>query len=110
MAFQGKALALNRFVGTWSLSLCSGILLISATIHRLGLESPGYTSSPLIHVEMIMMIFVALLVLVQPLLAIFLCFKRRWRQLGIVAINTVVGIGALYAAMHIDSPTLIHMT
>ncbi len=95
---------------TWSLLPCSGVLLLTATLHRIGLDSPSYTRSPLIPVEMILLIIVAVLILVQPILVVICCFQRQWRKLGIIAINTVVGIAALLGAMYIDSPTLIYMT
>jgi len=101
---------LNRFLGTWHLCMGGALLLISATLHRLQLHSPGYTSSLLIHVQMILMILIALIVCIHPFLAIFLCFKRRWKQLGILAINTAAGIAAWFAAMLINSPTLMYMT
>lgn len=99
-----------RFLWTWSLPLCSGVLLVSATLHILQLDSPGYTSSPLIHVEMVMVVLVALLVVLQPFVAVFLCIKRQWRRIGVVGIKTVLGIASFVSAMHIDSPTLIYMT
>lgn len=99
-----------QVLATWGLSLCSGVLLLTATLHRIGLDSPGYTSSPLIPLEMILMIIVAVLILTQPILAVICCFQRQWRNLGIIAINTVVGIAAWLGALYIDSPTLIYMT
>jgi len=101
---------LNGFLGTWHLCIASAVLLVSATAHRLTLNSPGYWSSPLIHVQMILMILIALVVCIHPFLGIFLCFKRQWKQLGLLAINTVVGIAAWFGAMIINSPTLIYMT
>jgi len=101
---------LNRFLGTWHLCIAGAVLLLVAAAHRLQLDSPGYTSSPLIHVQMILMILIALVVCIHPFLGIFLCFKRQWKQLGLLAINTAVGIAAWFAAMIINSPTLMYMT
>ena len=95
---------------TWSLTLCSVILLLTAMLHRVQLDSPGYTRSLLIPVEMLLMIIVAMLILTQPVLAVTYCFQRQWHKLGIIAINMIVGIAAWLAAMYIDSPTLIYMT
>ncbi len=101
---------INRFLGSWALSLCGGILVMAAGLHRLQLGTPSYSSSPLIQVEMILMLLVALLVFVHLLSAVVLLFKRRWRRLLIAGINTVAGIAAWLAAMSIDAPTLIYMT
>ncbi len=100
-----------RFLGTWALSLCGGMLVLAAGLHRLQLGSPNsYRSSPLIPVEMILMLLVILLELAYLLSAMVLLVTRRWRQLLIAGINMVVGLGAWLAAMAIDAPTLIYMT
>jgi hypothetical protein len=101
---------LIRFLCTWALSLCGGVLVMTAALHRLQLSSAGYTSSPLIDVEMTLIIFILLFLVAQPPLAVFRCFKKQWRRIGIIGINTVIGIAALIAAMIIDSPTILHMT
>lgn len=107
---KNRIKTLIRLLCTWSLSLCGGVLVITAALHRIQLSSPGYTSSPLIDVEMTLIVFILLLLVAQPPLAVFRCFKRQWRRIGIIGINTVVGIAALLAAMVIDSPTALYMT
>ena len=107
---KDKIKTLTRFLGTWALSLCGGILVITATLHRLQLNSSGYTSSPLIQVEMILIILILLFLVAQLPLAIFRCFKKQWRRVGIIGINTVIGIAACIASMIIDSPTVLYMT
>jgi hypothetical protein len=101
---------MNRFLGAWHLCIASVVLLLSATAHRVQYDAPGYTSSPLIHVQIILMILIALIVCAHPFIGLFLCFRRRWKQLGLLASNTVTGIVAWVAAMIIDSPTLMYMT
>jgi len=86
------------------------MLLVVATAHRLTLDSSGYTSSPLIHVQMSMIILIALAVCIYPFIGIFLCFKRQWKQLGLLTLNTVVGVAAWIAAMLINSATLLYST
>ena len=100
----------GHFFWRWFLCIYSSVLLFAAIAHRLSLDSPGYTSSPLIFIEIIMMTVFPLLVVIQLGVTIFLCFKKRWRQAGVSVINIVIGIVAWVAAMYIDSPTLIYCT
>lgn len=101
---------LGHALGTWFLSVCSFCLLVASALHRLQLNSTIYTKSPLIPVEIILMIVVAVLILAYILYAFVLLIKKEWQKLGIVIINTVIGIGAFMAAMTIDAPTLVYMT
>jgi hypothetical protein len=105
-----KIRTIRSFLGMWALSLCGGVLVAVATAHRFQLDSKGYTTSPLIGIEMTLMLIVILLFLAQPAFAVFFCLKKRWRRLAIVGINTILGFAAFVAAMYIDSATLIYMT
>jgi hypothetical protein len=104
---------ITGWIKNWLLAALGGLLVGMATIHRLqlNLDSPEpYTSNPLIPLEIILLIGVIVLLLVKGLEAIYLLFKRQWKDLAIVAVNFVIGVSCMYGAMWIDSPTLIYMT
>jgi len=103
----------NRFLGTWALVICGAVLVIAAGIHRLQLDTATpkpYTSSPLIAIEMALIPIMCLILLMHFVRSIYLILNKRWRDLGILTVNTVVGIGCIIAAMQIDAPTLLYMT
>jgi hypothetical protein len=93
-----------------------GLVLISAAAaHRLQLagaqDLKAYTTSPLIYIELILMVLLLILLVVpSPIYAIYLIVKKQWRDLGVLAINCVLGTISLVAAMAIDSSTLIFAT
>ncbi len=102
-----------RFVLRWPLLICGGVLICAAAAHRLQLnltEPQAYTSSPLVGVEMILMITLLILLVISPLYAIFLMLKQQWLEFGILAINVVIGIVCLVVAWSVDAPTLLYMT
>jgi len=107
---KDRITTLIRFLCTWALSLCGGVLVITAILHHLQSNSSGYATSPLIGVEMNSILFILLLLLAQLPLAVFRCFKKQWRRIGVIGINSVVGITALIAAMIIDSATILYIT
>jgi hypothetical protein len=103
----------NRFLGTWALVICGIVLVVAAGAHRLQLHTAApkpYTSSPLIAIEMTLIPIMCLILLMHFVRSIYLILKKRWRDLGMLAINTIVGVGCIIAAMQIDAPTLIYMT
>ena len=97
-------------LSTWTLAICGVCLVTAALVHRLQLHSKTYTSSLLIPVEFILLIVVAVLVLTYLFYGVVLLTKKQWRELAIVGINIVVGIGSFLGAMAIDYPTLLYMT
>lgn len=103
----------NRFLGTWALVNCGIVLVFVAAVHRLQLDTAApkpYTSSPLIAIEMALIPIMCLILLMYFVRSIHLILNKKWRDLGILAINTVVGIVCLVAATQIDAPTLLYMT
>ena len=103
----------SRFLGTWTLSICGIVLLCPAIGRRLQFDTANpkaYTSSPLVAVEMGPVLIMGLVLLVHFVRSIYLILKRRWPNLGILTINTVLGLGCIVAAMQIDAPTLVYMT
>ena len=86
------------FSGTWSFALCGMVLVVAAGVHRFQLDIAApvaYTSSPLVAVELAIMLMMCLLFLLHIGCALYLVWKRRWRTLGILAISTAVGLGCL---------------
>jgi len=103
----------GRFIRRWALSICGVVLLIAAAAHRLQLDMAApepYRSSPLIPIEFILVVVVCVGLLVHLVRSIYLTARKRWRDLGFLAIDGVVGGICLIAAMQIDAPTLVHMT
>ena len=69
-----------------------------------------YTSSPLIGIEMALIPIMCLILIMHFMRSIYLVLNKRWRDLGVLAINVVVGIICIVVAMRIDAPTLVYMT
>jgi len=108
-----KAQAVSRFVLTWSLSICGLALLCASAVHRAQLDTAdpqSYTTSPWVAVVMILMVTMLVLLTLHFIRAIYLIVKRRWRGLGLLAIDVTIGIVCMVVAMQIDAPTLIYMT
>ncbi len=101
---------MGKLAATWAPALCGVALVIAAGFHRLQLHSPGYTTSLLIPLEFLLLLVVALGILLQPILAIVLCFKKEWRALAVPAINAAVSVGSLVGALCLDAATLLYMT
>jgi len=103
----------NRFLGTWALVICGIVLVIAAGLHRMQLDASApkpYTLSPLIAIEIALIPIMCLILLMHFVRSIYLILNKRWRDLVILAIHTVVGIVCIVAAMQIDAPTLLYMT
>jgi uncharacterized membrane protein YhaH (DUF805 family) len=98
----------------WVLSICGFVLVCVAAAHRAQLAMggpPAYTQGPLLAVE-VGLLFLSLFVLVvlAPAGAIVLAVKRRWRDLGVLAIHAVLAILFVAAAVTLDAPTLLFAT
>jgi hypothetical protein len=94
----------------WASASVGLLLLASSTVHRLGLGTPGYARSPLVSIELALMVLLFLILLAQPALAIVHLVRRRPRGLIVVAVATGISLVALMAAMIIDGATLLHAT
>lgn len=93
------------------MTLLAGTLLLVAAIHRSGLETANYTQSPLIGVEMtLMLIYFGSLIILHPLGLLLLLNKDARKLLPIPAASLVISLPLVGAAMMIDAPTLIYMT
>ena len=97
-------------VSTWGILALSVMLIAAATMHRIRLNTDDYSRSPLVAVEMFLMMVIALFVLVQALILLWSWWQRRWHVVRACGINSIIGIGALISAMLIDAPTLMYMT
>lgn len=82
--------------------------VLTASIHRMGLGSEGYTTSPLVGIN-IFGILVMMIMLVGLIiwLLITLVTKRRAsaKQAGINLIGVLI---LMFAAMYIDAPTILY--
>jgi hypothetical protein len=101
---------LKKYLGTIFVSISGVILVLSAWVHNVGINESHYTTSPLIGVEMSLLICFSIFLIFQPILAIFFLFKRQWRSLGFVVVNTVLGMFFVAMAISLDAATLIYMT
>jgi len=71
----------------------------------------AYTSGLLLGFEIgTLLLLLVLLFLVTPVLGIYFLYKRRWRDLGRLSLQFLIGFGCLYAAVAIDAPTLLYAT
>lgn len=101
----------QKFVSSYLGMLLGAILLLLACMHRLQLDKPSYTHSPLIGIEIsIMMLLLLVTFLYHPGNALILAKNKRWRESLIMILSALVGFGLLIAAANVDAPTLIYMT
>lgn len=105
-----KIYNLKQYTGTCFVFITGIILVFSSWLHQIEINEWDYATCPLIEVEITIMICLYLFVLFQPILAIFYAFKKQWRLLGIITINTVLAILFIAVAMILDAPTLSYMT
>lgn len=109
----GRAKTISRFVLKWSLSMCGVALVCASAVHRAQLDTAhtqSYTTSPWVAIEMILLITVLALLILQAIRAVYLIVKRRWRALGLLVIDGILGVVCMVLAMLIDAPTLVYMT
>ena len=88
------------------LGLCLDLV---AAVHRSGLSDPGYTTSPLVPVEVALAAATGLLLLAGPVVLVVLALKKQWRGLAGATAADLIGFLALIAAFAIDAPTLLGM-
>jgi hypothetical protein len=105
-----KMKELKKYLGTIFVSISGITFVFSAWVHHAEINESHYTTSPLIGVEMSLMICLSIFLIFQPILAIFFLFKRQWRSLGFVVVNTVLGMFFVAMAINLDAATLIYMT
>ena len=101
---------LKKYLGTVFVSTSGMILVLSAWVHHTGINEGHYATSPLIGVEMSLMICLFGFLIFQPILATFFLFKRQWQSLGFVVVNTVLAMIFVAMAINLDAPTLVYMT
>ena len=88
----------------------SAVFVAAAALHRLGIEGEGYVNSPLIKVEILLMLLLMLSLPVIFITAIVFVFTRGWKPALLVALNIIIVIAAIMMGMTLDSPTLIYAT
>ncbi len=106
-------MAIFRFMLRWSLSIWGLVSVAAAAAHRLQLDEAdlqSYARSPLTGIVTILVLALLIHLLAMPLYAIYLVVRRRWRDLGILAINVAVGIICLLVSVQVDAPTLVYRT
>jgi len=85
-------------------------LVIVAAVHRAGLSGASYTHSPLIAVELGLVVALGLSLLGTPVAALVLLVRGDWRWALGEALSTGTGLALLIAAFAIDAPTLVAMS
>ena len=86
------------------------IYLLLAIIHRLGIDSPGYTSSPLIGFLIIgLVLFLLLIFVLMVMVCVFLLAGER-KMARTTFINFIVTLLIVWLAVGIDAPTILYMT
>jgi len=90
-------------------SLC--VLVLAATAHRSQIGNlDSYRRSPLIAVEVIGVLTALTMATLAILRSCYLAFHRRWKGTVLNVLISGLAIGAIYLALWIDAPTLIHAT
>ena len=99
-----------RFLGAWHLAPVGLALLFFALLHRIQLGMPGYATSPLIDIQIYLVLLIIVVLFVYPFLMFFLFFQQKLECIRILVINAAIGMVAWVAAMVINAPTLVYMT
>ena len=99
-----------RFLGAWLLAPVGLALLFVALLHRIQLGMPGYATSPLIDIQIYLVLLIIVVLFVYPFLMFFLFFQQKLECIRILVINAAIGMVAWVAAMVINAPTLVYMT
>jgi hypothetical protein len=90
-------------------ALC--VLVLAATAHRSQIGNlDSYRRSPLIAVEALGLISALVMAPLSILRSCYLAFQRRWKGTVLNVLISGLAIGAIYLALWIDAPTLIHAT
>lgn len=109
-----KPAAPRSFTATWVHSVCGLLLVCTSIAHRMQLDTSNpaaYTSGPLLGFEIVLLVaLLALLVVIAPVRGLFFLFQKRWRDLGMLAINVLIGFVSLALSIAIDAPTLLYAT
>jgi hypothetical protein len=94
-----------------TLALSPGLaLIVFSFLHRLQLNSDGYTTSILILFEMGLALLMLILIVVQPLRGLYFLIRQRWRNLAFAFLWMIFYLVCLIIAQIIDAPTLVYMT
>lgn len=101
----------QNIIGMWLAVIVGSIFMLLTTIHRLQFNDPSYTRSPLIGIEIILMILqLIIVVLYHPGNAIFQALKKQWKTAFLMVLSALIGFALLAAGVKIDAPTLLYMT
>ncbi|MDP2305513.1 MAG: hypothetical protein Q8P18_05755 [Pseudomonadota bacterium] len=91
-------------------AVLAALLCGTAAVHRVGLHSAAYTTSPLVSIEVILALVTMFALVAQLPVHVAFIVLRRWRWLGASLLGWACGLGLLVAAFAIDAPTLLYMT
>jgi len=86
------------------------VLVASAGVHSLFLGDPdAYRNSPLIAIELLLVVALCPTLALQPFVAVYAMWQRKWAELGAVVVSSVAAMGLWLVAMVLDEPTLVYI-
>lgn len=104
----------SSFVARWAPSICGLVMVCVSIAHRMQLDASdpsAYISGTVLGIEIVvLLVLLFLLFLVAPVRGIYLSFQKRWRDLGVLTLNFLIGLVCLMASIAIDAPTLLYAT
>jgi len=109
MTDQKATSGLRKFLKYFGV-IAASIFLAATILHRLTLGSSGYTKSPLIGVEFILMLALVFMTLACFMWTIMSLISREWASFKGALINLIACAAGLSIGVWIDAPTLIYMT
>jgi small neutral amino acid transporter SnatA (MarC family) len=95
---------------SWTPMLLGALLVALAGVHRVQFHLYGgerYAQSPLGSIELLLAVVILLVVCGWAVWLLSLAVRKRWRDVGIAAINIACGLLLLVLAVEIDTLTLI---
>ena len=86
------------------------MLLLAAFAHRRMLGLPEYTTSPLVTLEVILVVLLVVSVPVKVIAGVYFVVKTRWKSMLAAVLTAFFCVVALLLSMVIDGATLVFGT
>ena len=86
------------------------VLIFAALAHRRMLGSPDYTNSPLVTVEVGLVVLLVLSIPLKVIAGVYFVVKKRWKSMLAAVLTAFFCVVALLISMVIDTATLVFGT